>query len=121
MKRGQCRGQSTAEYAVLIALVVGAVIAMQTFVKRGIQAKMYDATTSMTNVDGGQILQGHTPQYEPYYAQNDVTTGQKTKDLKEVYKAGEVTRQGSTEATRLGTETEGGAALLGSDDQWTHQ
>ncbi len=33
------RAQSTAEYAILIALVVGAVVAMQTYVKRGIQAR----------------------------------------------------------------------------------
>ncbi len=32
------KGQNTAEYAILIALVVAAVVAMQTYVKRSMQA-----------------------------------------------------------------------------------
>lgn len=38
------RGQNTAEYAIIIALVIGAVMAMQTYTKRGLQARQYDAT-----------------------------------------------------------------------------
>lgn len=37
------RGQNTAEYAILIGLVVAAAIGMQTYVKRGLQAKAKDA------------------------------------------------------------------------------
>jgi len=39
-------GQNTAEYAIVIALVIGAVIAMQTYVKRGVQGRFKDASDS---------------------------------------------------------------------------
>ena len=41
---GRCRGQSTLEYAVLISVVVAALIAMQIYMKRGVQGKLRDAT-----------------------------------------------------------------------------
>ncbi len=37
-------GQSTAEYAIVIALVVGALVVMQVYVKRGIQGRFKDTT-----------------------------------------------------------------------------
>ncbi len=43
------RGQSTAEYAVLIALVIGAAIAMQTYVKRGLQGRTHGASNRYFN------------------------------------------------------------------------
>jgi len=38
------KGQSTLEYAVLIAVVVAALIAMQTYIKRGVQGKFKQAS-----------------------------------------------------------------------------
>lgn len=38
------RAQSTLEYAVIIAVVVAGLIAMQAYVKRGLQGKIKDAT-----------------------------------------------------------------------------
>jgi Flp pilus assembly pilin Flp len=37
-------GQSTAEYAILIGLIVAAAIAVQIYVKRGVQARFKDAS-----------------------------------------------------------------------------
>ena len=61
--RNRIKGQSTAEYAILIALVVAAVIAMQTYAKRALQAKVRDAVVYMD----AQANMGNTLQYEPYY------------------------------------------------------
>ena len=58
------KAQNTAEYALLIALVVAGVIAMQTYAQRALQARVRDAglfLTSQTNT------LGTTNQYEPYY------------------------------------------------------
>ena len=58
------KAQNTAEYAILISLVVAGIIAMQTYAQRALQARVRDA---------GQYLQtqtnalGTTQQYEPYY------------------------------------------------------
>ncbi len=38
------RAQSTVEYAILIAVVVGALLAMQIYMKRGVQGKLRSAT-----------------------------------------------------------------------------
>ena len=58
------KGQSTAEYAILIAVVIGALIAMQTYVKRGLQGRLKDGVDMMA--DETDDL-GSTQQYEPYY------------------------------------------------------
>ena len=69
------KAQSTAEYAVLFGLVVGAVITMQVYVKRSLQAKVRDASKLMTDQGGSGVgvggtssaTLGTTEQYEPYY------------------------------------------------------
>ena len=58
------KGQNTAEYAILIALVVGGVIAMQTYAQRALQGRLRDA--SVMYRDSTTEL-GNTLQYEPYY------------------------------------------------------
>lgn len=44
MRIAKTRGQSTAEYAIVIALVVGALVVMQVYVKRGVQGRFKDTT-----------------------------------------------------------------------------
>ncbi len=58
------KAQNTAEYALLIALVVAGVIAMQTYAQRALQARVRDASLYMTNQTS---TLGGTNQYEPYY------------------------------------------------------
>jgi Flp pilus assembly pilin Flp len=68
------KAQNTAEYAILIALVVGAIIAMQSYVQRGLQARTRGTTLYMTNemvtamkaVDSSAVISG-VNQYNPYY------------------------------------------------------
>lgn len=42
------KAQSTAEYAILIGLVIAAVVGMQTYVKRGLQARVRDGAADYT-------------------------------------------------------------------------
>ncbi len=65
------KAQNTAEYAILIALVVGGVIAMQTYAQRALQGRMRDANVTMR--DKTNVL-GNTLQYEPYYSKTEATT-----------------------------------------------
>jgi len=62
------KAQNTAEYALLIALVVAGVIAMQTYAQRALQARIHDASTFMATTDNGI---GNSTQYEPYYMASD--------------------------------------------------
>jgi hypothetical protein len=68
------KGQNTAEYAILIALVVGGVIAMQTYAQRALQGRIRDASVQFRDTTG-EI--GNTLQYEPYYS-NTLTNMSKT-------------------------------------------
>lgn len=58
------KAQQTAEYALLISLVVAAVIAMQTYAQRAIQARIRDASQYMATQTN---TLGTTNQYAPYY------------------------------------------------------
>jgi hypothetical protein len=62
MLRFDKRAQSTAEYAIVIALVIGAVVAMQVYVRRGLQARMKGAVdTYLIGQTSGNIMDGNTP------------------------------------------------------------
>ncbi len=58
------KAQQTAEYALLISLVVAAVIAMQTYAQRAIQGRIRGASAWLVSATN-EI--GTTNQYEPYY------------------------------------------------------
>ena len=62
--RNNKKAQNTAEYALLIALVIAGVIAMQTYAQRSLQARMRDAGAFMTQQTNEM---GMSNQYEPYY------------------------------------------------------
>jgi Flp pilus assembly pilin Flp len=59
------KAQNTAEYAILISLVVAGIIAMQTYAQRALQAKVRDAGTYLGTATS--TLGATTKQYEPYY------------------------------------------------------
>jgi Flp pilus assembly pilin Flp len=58
------KAQNTAEYALLISLVVAAIIAMQTYAQRSLQARIRDAGNYLVRQT---TALGSTAQYEPYY------------------------------------------------------
>ena len=81
------KGQSSAEYAVILSLVVAAVIGMQVYVKRGLQARVKAGTDSfvsagsdfsITAPDGSTGINAVTfsalRQYEPYYQESQYTS-----------------------------------------------
>ena len=66
--------QSTAEYAILLSLVVAAALAMQHEVRRALQARMHDAAEDFINESGGSTFQ-----YEPQMGnKNRSTTADQT-------------------------------------------
>lgn len=77
--RRKSKAQSTAEYAVILAVVIGAAVAMQTYVKRGLQARQkagtdafagITATFESTGGPGGSTEFAALDQYEPYYLES---------------------------------------------------
>jgi len=105
MLRRKKTGQSTAEYAIVIGLVIAAAVAMQIYVKRGLQAKIKGA------VDYAPGERFTTGQYEPDYSTSNMDTTRKVVESTETKDAGEVVR--SIDATgdvtkRWGTQTTSG-------------
>jgi Flp pilus assembly pilin Flp len=88
------RAQSTAEYAVLIGLVVAAVLAMQVFVKRALQGRIQNETAKVG------------AQYEPYYLVSNMSSTRDTTETASTTTGGGVSRELSKdEASRKGEQT----------------
>ena len=86
------RGQTTAEYAILFAIVVGAVVGMQLYVKRGLQGRVRNAVDTVAldaAADAGADNLFTGEQYEPYYnvSQSQVQSGRR--EVKQVGLGGE--------------------------------
>lgn len=73
------KAQNTAEYALLIALVIAGVAAMQTYTQRAMQARMRDASISLASQTN---VLGNTKQYEPYYKSEAFESTRASTDLK---------------------------------------
>ncbi len=103
MLRLRRRGQSTAEYAIVIGLVIGAAVAMQIYVKRGIQGKMKDAVDYNDAASAGVL--GSTKQYEPYYLGSAMTSSRDASSAENLAEGGAVSRTQSDTSSRIGTQT----------------
>ncbi len=51
------RAQATAEYAILFAVVIGAAMGVQSYVKRALQARIHDAANQFIDATGGENYQ----------------------------------------------------------------
>ena len=103
------RGQNTAEYAILIGVIVAAAIAMQIYVRRGMQARIRDAVDYSQSADEGTGVEiFNTSQYEPYYTDQNLKTTSYTESSEAMVQGGAITRDITNEYTeRTGTITYG--------------
>lgn len=101
------KAQTTAEYAILIALVIGAALAMQIYVRRGLQGRVKDVVDHTGS--GGEVgsskdlLTFSAGQYEPYYLTSESKTTQGMEDTENVAEGGVITR-GATSDTETDRE-----------------
>ena len=97
----RCSGQNTAEYAMLIALVIAGVIAMQTYAQRSLQGRVRDAGIFLTQ---GTNTIGNSVQYEPYYVNSsyDIT---RDSDESKVLGEGIAGSKAKTNRTRSGAQS----------------
>jgi len=96
------KGQNTAEYAILIALVIGVAVAMQTYVKRGIQGRIHDEVKDMATQTASL---GTTNQYEPYYLDTTTTTSTDWDTRGQTGTAKSPTISVNSQTTQSGTQT----------------
>jgi len=96
------KGQNIAEYSILIALVIAAAVAMQTYVKRGLQGRIADAVDNAptANLGDAGTIQFTTKQYEPYYIDSSGNVVSDRKYGEALGARGETTRTITQEETR---------------------
>jgi hypothetical protein len=112
------KAQNTMEYAILFAVVVGALTAMQLYVRRSLQQKIRGGTDNMANaVIGQEIAEGSAigqdllgnpavTQYEPYYYVNGVSD--LTSTTSEGTEQGTIQNAGGLRDLRGATTQQGG-------------
>ena len=83
------KAQQTAEYALLISLVVAAVIAMQTYAQRALQGRIRDASLYMVKETDDL---GMTNQYEPYYLESSYQTSADVDTAEKEFQGGRKTK-----------------------------
>jgi uncharacterized protein (UPF0333 family) len=107
MKIWRRKGQNTAEYAILISLIVAVAVTMQTYVKRGLQGGIKFVVDKAKKSDTG------TGQYEPYYliSSYDATTSS-YKDIEQTKTSGEVERTYGADGNVKKTERTGNQLIL---------
>jgi len=98
------KAQNTAEYALLIALVVAGIIAMQQYAQRALQARVRDASVYLANATSVNGM-GNTVQYEPYYLQTNYTVNRESADAKLLGK-GLIAQQMGEQTNRIGNQTD---------------
>lgn len=97
-------GQSTAEYAVVLSLVVAAVIAMQVYVKRGMQGRLKSGTDTLNMpeseitlaLDGTNSITANIAslrQYEPYYLESSYSTYSENIEQETIASDGSISKQ----------------------------
>lgn len=96
------KGQSTLEYAVVIVVVVAALLAMQIYMKRGVQGKLRESTDSIGE------------QFDAKHTSNDFTTTRSGTTVQFVGKPNDTATADSS--TRGVTYVYSGANNLGSAD-----
>jgi len=97
------KAQSTAEYAIVIALVIAAAVGMQIYVKRGLQAKVKDAVDY--NDKAATMMTGLP--YEPDYNTSEMDPTSETHEKVKTNVGGEVVRSTTGEGNvsgRTGTQ-----------------
>ncbi len=77
------KAQATAEYAILFAIVIGAAIGMQSYIKRALQGRLYDAANNYVTSTGGNTLQ-----YEPTSGYRETTAQATNRAFSEEYSGG---------------------------------
>ena len=102
------KAQSTAEYVIILGLVVGAVVAMQVFVKRGLNGRIRDAVKHVDNGGTTTIFTGE--QYEPYYmAGSNFNTASNSNESETGSQGSAINRTSNDSTTRNGSQNIGAA------------
>ena len=107
------KAQSTAEYAMIFALVVGAIAGVQIYVQRGIKAKVSDSTDAMTSAlngktisfdEVGSVTLGSKNQWDPDYIGSEYNTAQYSENTETIAGDGTIVIDKEEASARQGSQ-----------------
>ena len=98
----QKRGQSTLEYAVLIVVIIGALLTIQVYIKRGVQGRLKSAADDI----GDQYSDGNM---------NEIRSTHRFSNSEETFFAGNAFTNTLTETTNT---TENAVIINGQQEYW---
>ena len=98
----QKRGQSTLEYAVLIVVIIGALLTIQVYIKRGVQGRLKSAADDI----GDQYSDGNV---------NSIKQTVRNSNTEEVFNAG--TSSSAIKGAEL-TNTMENAVIINTQQEW---
>jgi hypothetical protein len=99
------RAQSTAEYVIVLGLIIAAIVAMQTYVKRGLQGRIKDTVDFVDNAGQSTgVVQFTGSQYEPYYLSSDFASQRTSTEAEELLREGAVNRTSNEISARTGSQ-----------------
>jgi hypothetical protein len=95
------KAQSTAEYVVVLGLVAAVAIAMQAYVKRGLQGRIKDAVDYVDNTGqtNGTGVQFTGDLFDPGYISSNFDTRRQSRERAEMQAGGGITTTTETEAS----------------------
>jgi len=104
------KAQSTAEYVIVLGLIIAALVAMQTYIKRGLQGRIRDVVDFTDQ--GGQMVATDTvqfsgEQYEPYYLTSTFDSERNSFDTEDMTAGGTYDSTANEISTREGNQTIG--------------
>lgn len=103
--------QSTAEYVIVLGLIVAAVVAMQTYIKRGLQGRIKDAVDYKDQAgQSANVVQFTTNQYEPYYISSNFVTNRSSDETENMEIGGGVNKESNESSNRTGSQVIGGVS-----------
>lgn len=108
------KAQSTAEYVIVLGLIVAAVVAMQSYIKRGFQGRIKDAVDFKDQAgQNANVVQFNTTQYEPYYLTSTFESTRNSEDNEHLSQEGAVNREVGESSQRIGNQVIGAAQAQG--------
>ena len=107
LRRKYNKAQSTAEYVIVLGLIVAAVVAMQSYIKRGFQGRIKDAVDYKGQLTTENVVTFSTNQYEPYYLSSTFESTRNSEDTENLQQAGSVNRTVNESSKRTGNQVIG--------------
>jgi hypothetical protein len=106
------KAQNTAEYAIMIAIIIGAFSVMQVYIKRGLQAKIKEGTDNIPDLVATQaggvatsIFNKTELSYEPVTEAHMKTTSSEGKETGAVTEKGGIRELSNATSSRTGNQT----------------